>query len=400
MDSFPQTRAEKAAQWRPTIKHALRLLGIWMTAGFVLASCGQNHYAPPPPPKVLVAPPIERPVRQYLEVTGNAVAINTTDLVARVPGYIRSINYSDGAFVKKGTLLFTIEPELYDVKLKQARDAEFGARATLTTNELTYRRYVNLDKLHAIAKTLVDQALANRDTAKSSLLQAQENVTLAQFNSDYAHVRAPYDGVVTARQVSLGQYVGGGATPTELARIVQTNPIYVDFNVSELDVLRIRARTGKPHLTLADLSKIPIEVGLQTEVGFPHIGKADYASPTLTASTGTLPARGIFANETGALLPGAFVRVRIAIGGQRAALLVPDVALGSDQGGRYLLVIGRDNIVEERSVTIGPLIDGMRVIESGLGAKDRVAVTGLMKAVPGEKADPQLRAFATPPRAP
>jgi len=185
-----------------------------------------------------------------------------------------------------------------------------------------------------------------------------------------------------------------------LARIVQTNPIYVDFNVSELDVLRIRARTGKPHLTLADLSKIPIEVGLQTEVGFPHIGKADYASPTLTASTGTLPARGIFANETGALLPGAFVRVRIAIGGQRAALLVPDVALGSDQGGRYLLVIGRDNIVEERSVTIGPLIDGMRVIESGLGAKDRVAVTGLMKAVPGEKADPQLRAFATPPRAP
>jgi RND family efflux transporter MFP subunit len=375
------------------IEMRTRLICIAVAA--IVGGCWrENHYAPPPPPKVAVAHPVLRSVNRYLEVTGSTAAVNTTDLVARVPGYIRSIDYADGTFVKAGTLLFTIEPELYDVKLRQAQDAVAGAKATLTDNTLTYNRYVELKKVNAIALTLVDQALANRDTAKAALLQAQENVRLAELNVEYAHVRAPYDGVVSARQVSMGEYVGGGTTPTELATIVQTNPIWVNFNISERDVLGFRAIEKKPRLTPTDLSRIPVEVGLQTEKGFPHVGVADYSAPTFTSSTGTLAARGILANKDGFLLPGAFVRVRVprdpfAQGGR--ALLVPDVALGSDQGGRYLLVVGKDNVVEERTVQIGELFEGLRVIESGLSANDRVVVSGLMKAVPGEQVEPRLQ---------
>ena len=374
----------------PTTKSATHVSIMGLAGAAMIAGCGQNHYAPPPPPKVAIAHPVQRTVNRYLEVTGNTAAVNSTDLVARVPGYLHSIDYVDGTFVKAGTLLFTIEPDLYDVKLKQAKDAVFGAQAVLKNAQITYDRYRGLDKVNAIAKTLVDQALANRDSAQSSLLQDQVNVTLAQLNVDYAHVRAPYDGVVTARQVSMGQYVGGGTTPTVMATIVQTNPIWVNFNVSEQAILRIRASANKPRLTPADLKKIPVEVGLQTEVGYPHVGVADYAAPTFTSTTGTLAARGVFANKDGFLLPGAFVRVRVPFAQQRNALLVPDVALGSDQGGRYALIVGKDNVVEQRTVQLGQLDDGLRVIESGLAPNDRVLVSGLMKAVPGEQVAPQM----------
>ena len=371
------------------------VLSICMAFAAVIAGCGEgNHYAAPPPPRVAVARPIQRSINRYLAVTGTTAAINATDLVARVPGYLHSIDYADGAFVKAGTLLFTIEPELYDVKLKQAKDAVFGARASLTVAQQTYDRYAALDKAHAIAKITLDQALATRDNAQSTLLQDQANVALAQLNWDYAHVRAPYDGVVTARQVSMGEYVGGGTTPTELAMIVQTNPIYVNFNISELDVLRLEANGQRSRFALAELSKIPVEVGLQTEKGYPHVGVADYAAPTITSSTGTLVGRGIFANKDGMLLPGAFVRVRVPIAQQPGALLVPDAALGADQGGRYLLVVGKDNVVEERTVQIGDEVDGLRVIESGLAPADRVVVSGLMKAVPGEQVEPETQVAA------
>jgi RND family efflux transporter MFP subunit len=378
----------------------MRTRFIGAAVALIVAGCWrENHYAPPPPPKVAVEHPIQQYVKRYLEVTGTTAAVNITDLVARVPGFIRSIDYADGTFVKKGTLLFTIEPELYAVKLRQAQDAVAGAKATLLDNTLTYNRYIALKKVNAIALTLVDQALANRDTAQASLLQAQENVRLAELNVEYAHVSAPYDGVVSARQVSMGEYVGGGTTPTELATIVQTNPIWVNFNIGERDVLGFRATTKIPRLTPAELSKIPVEVGLQTEKGFPHVGIGDYSAPTFTSSTGTLAARGVLPNKDGFLLPGAFVRVRVprdpfARAGK--ALLVPDVALGSDQGGRYVLVVGKDNVVEERTVQIGELVDHMRVIESGLGPKDVVVVSGLMKAVPGEQVKPKMQVAANP----
>jgi RND family efflux transporter MFP subunit len=358
-----------------------------------LAACGQgNQYVAPPPPKVTVAAPAQMPVTRYLELTGSTVAVNSADLVARVPGFVQDISYSDGAQVKQGTLLFTIEPEPYEVKLQQAKAAETGAQATLKQTQGDFDRQAKLVTTQAATQVAYDQALANRDNAQANYLQAQVNTRLAALNYEYAHVKAPFDGIVTARQVSVGGFVGGNATPTVLATIVQTDPVYVNFNISEQDVLRLRTVMARRGLTRDDLRKVPVEVGLQTETGYPHAGTFDYAAPTVNASTGTLAARGVFANPERVLLPGYFVRVRIPVEEQPSALLVPDTALGSDQGGRYVLVVDKDDVVEQRKVAIGPLVGALRVVDTGLSPADRVVVAGAVRAIPGQKVDPQAGA--------
>jgi len=354
------------------------------------AACGeQNRYVAPPPPKVTVANPVKQPVTQYLEVTGNTAAFNSVDLVARVQGFLEGIHYKDGDVVKKGTVLFTIEPEPYKVKLQQAKAAEDGAAATLKQAEAEYQRQSNLASKDFASKSTLDQALATRDSAKANLVQAQTNTRIAEINLSYTTVTAPFDGIVTAHLVSVGELVG--SSPTQLAMIVQLDPIYVNFNVSEQDVLRVRAEMRRQGLIPADLKKVEAEVGLQSETGYPHKGLLDYVAPRLNISTGTLPVRAIFQNADRALLPGNFVRVRVPVQQMPEALLVPEVALGSDQGGRYLLVVNGDNVVEQRKVGVGQIVDEMRVIESGVGADDRVVVAGLGRAIPGEKVDPQLK---------
>ncbi len=361
----------------------------------VLTACSpENHYVAPPPPKVTVAAPEQRPITRYLEVTGSAAAVNSADLVARVPGFVHEINYQDGALVRQGTLLLTIEPEPYEVKLKQAQAAEAGAQATLKQAQADFERQSTLVVTAAASRQQYDQALATRDTAQANFQQAQANTKLAALNNDYAHVKAPFDGIVTARQVSIGEFVGGSATPTVLASIVQPDPIYVNFNVSERDVLRLRAEATQRGLGRDDLRKVPVEVGLQTETGYPHIGSFDYAAPSVNSSTGTLPARGVFQNADRVLLPGYFVRVRIPIEQQANVLLVADVALGSDQSGRYVLVVNKDNVVEQRNVKVGPLVDNLRVIDSGLNADDRVVIAGVLRAIPGQRVDPQQQTAA------
>jgi RND family efflux transporter MFP subunit len=345
---------------------------------------------------VTVAAPVQMPVTRYLQLTGSTAAVNSADLVARVPGFVQDISYSDGAPVKQGALLFTIEPEPYEVKLQQAKAAETGAQATLKQAQSDFDRQAKLVTTQAATQVAYDQSLANRDNAQASYLQAQVNTRLATLNYEYAHVKAPFDGIVSARQVSVGEFVGGTATPTVLASIVQADPIYVSFNISEQDVLRLRAEIARRGLTRDDLMKVPVEVGLQTDTGYPHAGTFDYAAPTVNSSTGTLAARAVLANPDRLLLPGYFVRVRIPVEQQASALLVPDAALGSDQGGRYVLVVNKDNVVEQRKVTIGPLADGLRVIDSGLAAPDRVVVAGVLRAIPGQKVDPQASAAGAP----
>jgi RND family efflux transporter MFP subunit len=383
----------------PNLRTSLNLrtsiLSLGAVAGVVLAACGQdNRYVAPPPPKVTVAAPVQKPVTRYLELTGSTAAVNSADLVARVPGFVQEISYQDGAVVKKGAPLFTIEPEPYQVKLEQAKAAETGAQASAKQLQSEFDRQARLVTTQAASQASYDQALANRDTAQANLLQAQANTKLAALNNDYAHVKAPFDGIVSARQVSVGEFVGGTATPTVLASIVQADPIYVSFNISEQDVLRLRAEIARRGLTRDDLMKVPVEVGLQTDTGYPHAGTFDYAAPTVNSSTGTLAARAVLANPDRMLLPGYFVRVRIPVEQQASALMVPDAALGSDQGGRYVLVVGKDNVVEQRKVTIGPLVEGLRVIDSGLTAPDRVVVAGVLRAIPGQKVDPQAGAAA------
>ena len=363
---------------------------IALPAVLLLAACGeQNRYVAPPPPKVTVANPVQQPVTQYLEVTGNTAPVSSVDLVARVQGFLQEIHYKDGDFVKKGTVLFTIEPESYQVKLEQAKAAEDGAAATLRQTEAEYQRQSQLASRDFASKSTYDQALATRDSAKASLVQAQTNTRIAEINLGYTQVTAPFDGIVTAHLVSVGELVG--TSPTVLAQIIQLDPIWVNFNVSEADVLRVRAEMRRQGLTPQDLKKVPAEVGLQSESGYPHKGLLDYAAPNLNTATGTLPVRAVFENADRALLPGNFVRVRVPIQQVPQALLVPEVALGSDQGGRYVLVVNGDNVVEQRKVGAGQVVGEMRVIDSGLKPDDRVVVSGLIRAIPGEKVDPQLQ---------
>jgi RND family efflux transporter MFP subunit len=184
-----------------------------------------------------------------------------------------------------------------------------------------------------------------------------------------------------------------------LASIVQDEPIYVTFDVSEQDVLRIRAEIARRGLSADELNKIPVEVGLQTETGYPHKGTLDYRSPTINQSTGTLAARAVLQNADRVLLPGYFVRVRIPRGEPQSALLVPEAAISSDQGGPYVLVANKDDVVEQRKIEVGPVVDTMRVIEKGLAEDDRVLVSGLLRAIPGEKVQPQTQSAAVAPAA-
>jgi len=364
---------------------------------FALSNCGEgNKYVAPPAPKVTVSTPEQRPVTRYLEATGNTAAVNSADLVARVAGFVEQVNYQDGAEVKKGEILFTIEPEPYKVKLDQAKAAEIGAEANLKQAQATFQRQADLLARQTASQANYDQALATRDSAQATLDQAKASTELAQINYNYSQVAAPFDGIVTARQVSVGQYVGGSATPTVLASIVQHKPIYVNFTVSEREVLNVRAAIARRGLTVRDLKDIPVEVGLQTETDYPHKGVLDYVAPTVDPSTGTLAARAVLPNDGVVLLPGYFVRVRIARGPAQPALLVPDVALGSDQGGRYLLVVNKDNMVEQRKVEIGPLDGTMRIIEKGIAAGDRVIVNGMLRAIPGQKVDPLTQTASAP----
>jgi RND family efflux transporter MFP subunit len=376
-------------------RHLARL-AIATLAGLALAACEQNTYVAPPPPKVDVALPLKQKITRYLEATGNTAPIKSVDLVARVQGFLESINYKDGDFVKEGTTLFTIEPETYKLKLDQAQAAQVGGEASLKQAEADFKRQTDLVARQAVSQATLDTSTSTRDNAQANLQQAQANTRIAEVNYGYTKVTAPFDGFVSAHLVSVGELVGA-ASPTQLATIVALDPIYVNFNVNEQDVLRIRAEAARRGVTVAQLRQLPVEVGLQSEQGYPHEGKLDYISPTINQSTGTLSVRGLVPNPDRIMLPGYFVRVRVPYNQQNDALMVPDTALGSDQGGRYVLVVTADNTVQQRKVEIGPLEDGaLRVIETGLKADDRVVISGLLRAIPGQKVDPQLQKIEAP----
>jgi RND family efflux transporter MFP subunit len=359
-----------------------------------LGACGEeNKYVAPPPPRVTVALPVQKTVTRYLEATGNAAAINTANLVARVQGFVRQIHYKDGDMVKKGQLLFTIEPETYLLKLEQAKAAEAAAEASVKQTQADFERQTDLATRQVASKAALDNATANRDSAQAKLQQAKSDTALAELNYGYTRVTAPFDGIVTARQVSIGEMVGA-ASPTVLATVVQLEPIYVNFTINEQELQRIRVVLARLNFTPEQLKQLPVEAGLQTETGYPHKGQLDYAAPSVSATTGTLTLRGIFPNPGHTILPGFYLRVRVPTPQPTASLLVPQTAVGSDQIGRYVLVVNKDNVVEQRKIEIGPLADDMRIVESGLNPDDRVVVAGILRAIPGQKVDPQMEPAA------
>jgi RND family efflux transporter MFP subunit len=391
----PRARPAHSRHPRFNISHA----GAGLIAALSLSACDQkNAYVPPPPPKVDVALPHKQNVTRYLTATGTMAAVNSTTLIARVQGFVQSIDYKDGDTVKAGAELFVIEPQPFQLALQQSQAAQSSAEASMKQLQADYQRQVDLTAKGAVSQATLDQATASRDAAAAKVKQTQADTSQAELNLGYTQVKAPFDGIVTQRQVSLGQLVSPGATA--LATIVQLDPIYVNFTMSEDNVQRIRANIRKRGLTEAALKKIPIEVGLQSDVGYPHAGTLDYASPGVTTATGTLAVRGILPNTGRELLPGYFVRVRVPLGEPAEMLLAPDRAIGSDQAGRYVLVVGNDNVVEQRKVELGPQVGSLQVIEKGLTPSDRVVVSGLMAAVPGERVDATLKEIDAPADAP
>jgi RND family efflux transporter MFP subunit len=363
-----------------------------------VAACKpDNKFVAPPPPEVSVARPLQQKVVPYIEQTGNTQAVNTVDLVARVEGFLTEIEYQDGQFAKKGEPLFKIDPTTYAAKVKQAEAEVVSAKALLVQAEAEFKRQETLLRQNVSAQNTYDQAKAKRDSNQANVENQTANLVIAQANLDYTGVLAPFDGVVTKRLVSVGELVGATG-PTKLATIVQLDPIYVSFNLSEQDVLNIRRNLADRRITLEQLNKVPIEIGLMTEQGYPHKGHLDYVSPNVDPTTGTVLVRGVFDNPDRTLLPGFFVRVRVPIGlAEKTMLAVPDRVLAEDQTGRYLMVVNKDNVVEQRRVKVGQLLVGnLRAIESGLSADDRVVITTNGRAIPGAKVVPKQTTIQAP----
>lgn len=378
-------------------------LGLLGAAALLLAACKEdkNAYVPPPPARVSVATPISLPVPTFIETTGSITAVNQVDLVARVPGFLQQIGYRDGDTAQQGQVLFVIEPAPYQAALEQAQGTLVAAQAELLNAETEFGRQQTLLAQNVSDQARYDDALSKRDQARGKVEQAQGQLQQAQINLGYTSVAAPFLGPVTAHTTSIGSYVGG-TTPTTLATIFQVDPIWVKFNISEQETLRIRQLLIASGVTEVRLDQVLIEVGVGPGNEFPIAGTIDYVAPNVDTSTGTQAARGIFANPQRILLPGFFARLRVRMpeGPNRPpSLLIPQTAVGADQSGRYVLVVNRDNVVEQRNVTMGQRFGAMQVATSGLKPDDRVVVNGMQRAIPGNKVDPQPTTL-TPPEIP
>ena len=365
-----------------------RVLGPCAAVLPALAACGQqNAYVPPPPPKVVVAQPLQQQVPLYVELTGNTKAYNEVKLEARVQGFLEQQKYVDGATVKKGDLLFVIQQNTYQAQLDQAKASLEADKAAQANAQVEYTRQSTLGQQQFASQSRVDDAKTKLAQTSAAVLGSQANLEVATINLGYTEVTAPFDGVASRHLVSVGALVGV-AGPTELASVVQIDPIYVYFDVAETVVQRVKEALNKQGKTFLDVHDIPVEIGLQIEQGYPHKGVIDYVAPQIDASTGTLQVRGIFENKDYGLLPGMFARVRVPIRRPEPALLIPDTALGTNQLGRYLLVVNKDNVVEQRTVTIGQVDSGLRVIESGIKPDDWVIIDGIQRAIPSSKVEP------------
>ena len=418
---------------------------LFTTAAMVclIASCQPaNTYVEPPPPEVTVATPLQKAVTSYAHYTGTTQAVARVEVRARVKGFLKKRLFEEGTIVKEGQLLMVIDEEPFQVQLEQAQARQAEAEAVLKKAEESRAREVarsqcaldqaqlvlsqidearnhslfirkaasreDLDKAEATRKKNEAQLEADRANLKqveagyeTSILSARANIKAAMaavraaaIDLGYCRITAPIEGRITKAEVDAGNFVGDGQA-TLLATIHKTNPIYVYMYVSEDDVLRVRRARSSDGARGLLRTPIKLEMGLASEAGFPHEGQANYWDPGLDPGTGTLRTRGVFDNPTGQIMPGLFVRVRGQIETRPNALTVPENSLGHDQAGDFLLVVGKDNLVERRKVQVGDpveesngarareVLDQWRVVEGEIGPDDLVIVGGLQRARSG-----------------
>ena len=355
-----------------------------------IASCGerQQQGGAPPPPTVAVAKPIKRTVFDFDEYVGRFTAINSVEVRGRVSGYLDKLHFKDGQLVKQGDLLFTIDKRPFQNTLDQARANLVQAQSNVAYTEADYTRGQALVR----DKTITDQTFEQRAqafrNAKASVTANEAAVRQAELDLEFTELRAPVNGRIGDRRVSPGNLVTGGTSgnTTMLATIVSIDPIYFEFTFDEASYLRYERLAKKGEDIASRNASVQVAIKLIDESDFDHEGRMDFVDNVIERATGTIRGRAVFANPSEVFTPGMFARVRVPGSPPYEGLLVPDIAVGTEQARRYVVVVDDQDTARIKYVTLGQLTsDGLRVIKEGLGPDDRVVVNGLMQARSGTK---------------
>ncbi len=383
--------------------------GLALLLALALAACGegQKQGAAPPPPAVTVAKPTQRTVTDFDEYVGRFVAVDSVEVRAKVAGYLDTIHFQDGQLVKQGDLLFTIDRRPFENALNQARGNLQQAQANLAFTAADLQRGQQLVRDKTITEQTYDQRVQANRTAQASVAANEAAVHQAELDLEFTELRAPVAGRIGDRRVSVGNLVTGGTggNTTLLATIVSIDPIRFEFTFDEASFLRYERITGQGTGEASRGKGIPVDLKLIDEQTFAHHGKMDFVDNVIDRSTGTIRGRAVFANADALFTPGMFARVQVPGSRPYQALLVPDTAIGTEQVRKFVFVVGPDNTVAQKYVTLGALqSDGLRVIKDGLKADDSVIVNGLMRARAGAKVTPQEQgaqpAAGAPPAGP
>ncbi len=370
----------------PRNKRWGRLSALGLAVILFLAGCQeQAAFVPPPPPEVTVAHPERRDITYYAQYSGRTDAVESVEIRARVEGYLEQIHFADASFVQSGDLLFTIDPRPYQARLDEALANLATREAELRLAEATLKRKQSAFRDQAVSEVEVIEAQALRDQAGAAIDGARAAIETARLNLSYTQVRSPISGRIGRRLVDVGNLVGA-AEKTLLATVVNLSPVYVYFNVSERDFLEFeRCRRQE----VPGNGNATVFLGLAGSREFPFQGRVDFSDNRVDPETGTILLRGVFDNPDGRLLPGLFARIRMPVRVEEQALVVPEVALGIDQQGYFLLTVDDQDRVAYQPVSVGPLWEGLRVIDEGIGPRERVIVNGLQRARPGGRVTPR-----------
>lgn len=352
----------------------------------LLATCGpQKPAGNASPPPVTVSKPIQKVISEWDEYTGRFQALETVEIRARVSGFIESVNFKEGQIVKKGDLLFVIDQRPYQIAVDQAKADLQRAQARLEIATLDLQRAEPLVSSQTVTQREYDTRRSTQRDASGQVASAEAGLKQAQLNLEWAEVRAPIAGRISDKRVDVGNLITGGqSNSTLLTVIVSIDPIHFVFDGSESDFihyLRLAAKGERP--SSRDVQN-PVSVRLADETEFRHGGRMDFVDNAVNPKTGTIRGRAILDNKDGLLTPGFFGRLRL-FGGQHEALLIPDAAIASDQANKIVFVVDDDGTVSTKRIEIGPIVDGLRVVRSGLEPADRLVIDGLQRARPGQK---------------
>ena len=368
-----------------------------VTVAGLMMSCGRRHEVKaPPPPEVIVSHPLNKEVTDYLEFTGMTDAIQFVQIRARVEGWLESIHFDPDARVKKGDLLFVIDPRPFQAQVNLYKAMLTGKEAELKLKKTNLRRATQLLATASISQLTYDQNKAEEGVAESQVGIAEAQLDKAKLNLAYTKVISPIPGRVSRNLVDVGNLVGA-TEKTLLTEIVNDESIYVYFDANERDFLTMkRMSSDVEEETTVRGKRVPAFLQLADETGYPHKGLVDFVEPRVDPDTGTIQVRAVFPNEKRLLVAGLFARVRVPVR-KRKALLVPDLAIGVSQAGKYVLVVNEKNVVVKRMVKTGALHETLRVIEKGLRPEDLVVVNGIQRARPGNKVTPKQSTIKVPP---